>query len=74
MEGGARVPVLLCGGARLRRWTRPASGPAKRCTSCSPATSVGRGWDSVGHGAGTYRDRVRVRVIDAETRTDAAGR
>jgi hypothetical protein len=28
------------------------------------ATSVGRGWDSVGHAAGTYRNRVRVRVIE----------
>jgi hypothetical protein len=27
------------------------------------ATSVGRGWDSVGHAAGTYRNRMRVRTI-----------
>jgi hypothetical protein len=25
------------------------------------ASSVGRGWDAVGHAAGTYRDRVRVK-------------
>jgi len=24
------------------------------------ATSVGRGWDSVGHSAGTYRNRVTL--------------
>ena len=24
------------------------------------ATSVGRGWDSVGHTAGTYRNRMRI--------------
>ena len=28
------------------------------------ATSVGRGWDSVGHAAGTYRNRVTVRRVD----------
>lgn len=28
------------------------------------ATSVGRGWDSVGHAAGTYRNRVTVRRLD----------
>jgi hypothetical protein len=27
------------------------------------ATSVGRGWDSVGHAAGTYRNRVRVGIV-----------
>ena len=27
-------------------------------------TSVGRGWDSVGHTAGTYRNRIRVRAGD----------
>lgn len=27
-------------------------------------TSVGRGWDSVGHAAGTYRNRVRIEAID----------
>jgi hypothetical protein len=27
------------------------------------ATSVGRGWDTVGHGAGGYRNRVKVRVV-----------
>jgi hypothetical protein len=27
------------------------------------ATSVGRGWDSVGHAAGTYRNRMRVRTV-----------
>jgi hypothetical protein len=27
-------------------------------------TSVGRGWDSVGHAAGIYRNRVTVRAID----------
>jgi hypothetical protein len=27
-------------------------------------TSVGRGWDSVGHAAGTYRNRIRVRAGD----------
>jgi hypothetical protein len=27
------------------------------------ATSVGRGWDSVGHAAGTYRNRVRINWI-----------
>jgi hypothetical protein len=26
-------------------------------------TSVGRGWDSVGHGAGTYRNRMRIEVL-----------
>ena len=29
------------------------------------ATSVGRGWDSVGHAAGTYRNRVTVRRIES---------
>jgi len=29
------------------------------------ATSVGRGWDSVGHGPGTYRNRLTVRRIDS---------
>jgi hypothetical protein len=28
------------------------------------ATSVGRGWDSVGHAAGTYRNRVMVRRVE----------
>jgi hypothetical protein len=28
------------------------------------ATSVGRGWDSVGHAAGVYRNRIRVVPID----------
>ncbi len=28
------------------------------------ATSVGRGWDSVGHAAGTYRNRVTVRRLE----------
>jgi hypothetical protein len=27
-------------------------------------TSVGRGWDSVGHRAGTYRNRMKVEVLD----------
>ncbi len=27
------------------------------------ATSIGRGWDSVGHGAGVYRNRVTVRAV-----------
>lgn len=27
------------------------------------ATSVGRGWDSVGHSAGTYRNRIAARII-----------
>ncbi len=27
------------------------------------ATSVGRGWDSVGHAAGTYRNRVRIEPV-----------
>jgi hypothetical protein len=27
------------------------------------ATSVGRGWDSVGHAAGTYRNRLHVRAL-----------
>lgn len=30
------------------------------------ATSVGRGWDSVGHAAGTYRNRIRVTVTDPD--------
>jgi hypothetical protein len=29
-------------------------------------TSVGRGWDSVGHAAGTYRNRMKVEWVDAE--------
>jgi hypothetical protein len=28
-------------------------------------TSVGRGWDSVGHRAGTYRNRMRIEVLEA---------
>ena len=32
------------------------------------ATSVGRGWDSVGHAAGTYSTTVRAEVVDAERR------
>ncbi len=32
------------------------------------ATSTGRGWDSVGHAAGTYRNRMKIEVISsAET-------
>lgn len=27
-------------------------------------TSVGRGWDSVGHAAGTYRNRMRIEALD----------
>jgi hypothetical protein len=27
-------------------------------------TSVGRGWDSVGHAAGTYRNRIRIETIE----------
>lgn len=29
-------------------------------------TSVGRGWDSVGHVAGTYRNRMKIEWVDAE--------
>jgi hypothetical protein len=29
-------------------------------------TSVGRGWDSVGHAAGTYRNRMKIEWVDAE--------
>ncbi len=28
------------------------------------ATSTGRGWDSVGHGAGSYRNRMEIEMID----------
>jgi hypothetical protein len=29
-------------------------------------TSVGRGWDSVGHAPGTYRNRMKIEWVDAE--------
>jgi hypothetical protein len=29
-------------------------------------TSVGRGFDSVGHAAGTYRNRVRIEIDEEE--------
>jgi hypothetical protein len=29
-------------------------------------TSVGRGWDTVGHAAGTYRNRMKIEWVDAE--------
>jgi hypothetical protein len=32
-------------------------------------TSVGRGWDSVGHRAGTYRNRMRIDVLEASAPT-----
>jgi hypothetical protein len=32
------------------------------------ATSVGRGWDSAGHAAGTYRNRMRIEWVDDEPR------
>jgi hypothetical protein len=28
-------------------------------------TSVGRGWDTVGHAAGTYRNRMRIAPVAA---------
>jgi hypothetical protein len=32
-------------------------------------TAVGRGWDSVGHAVGTYRDRVWIEVLGAPVRS-----
>jgi len=32
-------------------------------------TSVGRGWDTVGHAAGTYRNRIRVETLDSRPPT-----
>ena len=32
------------------------------------ATGVGRGWNTVGHSAGTYRNRIRVREMSAPSR------
>jgi hypothetical protein len=33
-------------------------------------TSVGRGWDSVGHRAGTYRNRMRIEILGAAATPD----
>ncbi|MGP0064916.1 MAG: hypothetical protein ACLQGP_15120 [Isosphaeraceae bacterium] len=33
-------------------------------------TSVGRGWDCVGHRAGSYRDRIRLEPIAADAPQD----
>jgi hypothetical protein len=50
------------------RYGEAPSSPAAITTTLA-GTSVGRGWDSVGHAAGTYRNRVRVeRMHDGETK------
>jgi hypothetical protein len=41
-----------------------ASSPAEIFVTLA-ATSVGRGWDTVGHSAGTYRNRMRVEFPDS---------
>ena len=37
-------------------------------------TSVGRGWDSVGHAAGTYRNRMHVEMLGADAVTQPTTR
>lgn len=39
---------------------REESGAGIWISASYAATSVGRGWDSVGHAAGTYRNRIRI--------------
>jgi hypothetical protein len=36
-------------------------------------TSVGRGWDCVGHAAGTYRNRIRIENLDGRSAAERAG-
>jgi hypothetical protein len=40
------------------------SSPASIFVTLS-GTSVGRGWDSVGHAAGTYRNRIRIEPLSS---------
>ena len=44
---------------------RNADAPAQLYITLA-GTSVGRGWDSVGHAAGTYRNRMRVEWVGAD--------
>jgi len=44
-----------------------AAGPVSIWVTLA-ATSVGRGWDSVGHAAGTYRNRMRIEAISRPIR------
>jgi hypothetical protein len=37
-------------------------------------TSVGRGWDCVGHKAGTYRNRMRLEGVGLKTQPQSGGR
>jgi hypothetical protein len=36
-------------------------------------TSVGRGWDCVGHRAGTYRNRVRLEAVGPDSHRQSGG-
>lgn len=53
-------------------FSRRGSAPGSTCdlSLCLASTSVGRGWDSVGHAAGTYRNRLRIEPV----RQEAVGR
>jgi hypothetical protein len=43
----------------FQRFGAPESSPVMIWITLA-ATSVGRGWDAVGHRAGTYRNRIRI--------------
>jgi len=51
--------------ANAIEFNRDGETPASPCTifMTLAATSVGRGWDSVGHARGTYRNRVRIEFL-----------
>jgi len=61
--GTALSPTAGWGGAEnaveLERMGENKDAPATLRLTLA-ATSVGRGWDSVGHGAGVYRNRMRI--------------
>ncbi len=55
------------------RLRRDAGGSVAHLFVTLAGTSVGRGWDSVGHADGTYRNRMRVEVGPPPDGHDAAG-
>jgi hypothetical protein len=63
---GWGVPVNAI---EFRRDDSPADAPVNIWV-CLAATSVGRGWDCVGHRAGVYRNRLRLRDLTRETVKD----
>jgi hypothetical protein len=50
-----------------------ASSPASIFVTLA-GTSIGRGWDCVGHRAGTYRNRIRLEAVGLEPRPHSGGR